>query len=136
LDIFYLRGRTDADSNDELALLSLYWYQKNGIFTFFNKRRARQLYEKLKARFDPTLGVLQMDQADRQRGLFPVYKIALLGILARKMGDTVTLARVRQVLAGWQEGSGGWRTDRKLDLTPDGVCNLETTALCVSVTST
>jgi hypothetical protein len=94
---------------------------------------AERLYKQLVARFDPVKGVLEMDRADRlrkPRPLYPVYKVALLGILAKRMNDIATLNRVREVLKAWQHPSGGWVTDRTLELAPDVVANIETTALC------
>jgi hypothetical protein len=132
---FYLSNQKDAETNDEIALLALYWLNKkvpilgNSLY----RRNADRLYEKLRARFDTVRGVLEMDRADRMRQprpLYPVYKIALLGILAKRMKDMATLNRVREVLRAWQHPSGGWVTDRTTELAPDGVANIETTALC------
>lgn len=36
---------------------------------------------------------------------------------------------IQRKLIAWQHPSGGWQTDGKTDLTPDGVANLETTVL-------
>lgn len=132
---FYLADQKDAETNDEMALLALYWLNKRDpvIGNTLNRRNAERLYGKLKARFDSVRGVLEMDKADQMRKpspLYAVYKVALLGILARRMNDMATLNRVREVLRAWQDASGGWSTDRTTELAPDGVANVETTVLC------
>jgi hypothetical protein len=131
---FYLAGQTKTENNDEIALLAIYWLNKDPTKSDPTCRRnVERLYKQLVARFDPVKGVLEMDRADRlrkPRPLYPVYKVALLGILAKRMNDIATLNRVREVLKAWQHPSGGWVTDRTLELAPDGVANIETTALC------
>jgi hypothetical protein len=123
LEIFYLAGVTDSEYNDVLALLALYWGQEGQPDTSDN------LYQKLLSRFNPESGVLAMDPADQLRNLYPVYKVALLGIVAKTKGDAKTAALVRQVLVQWQDASGGWITDRTPDGQPNGLRNLETTTL-------
>jgi hypothetical protein len=72
-----------------------------------------------------------MDCADQKKQLYSVFKVALFGILAGKMGETELLASVRTRLRDWQDESGGWKTDRTIDLQPRGYANLETTALSI-----
>ncbi|MBS7626582.1 hypothetical protein KEJ51_06050 [Candidatus Bathyarchaeota archaeon] len=72
-----------------------------------------------------------MDKADSKRKLYPVYKVALFGIFAKRMNDKTTLENVQRNLLKWQDESGGWVTDRRNDLDPDGVANIETTALSI-----
>jgi hypothetical protein len=131
-DIFYLKGITDSDYNDVLALLVLYWLtQAKGLLAFRARRKAKNCYNKLKARFDTARGVIEMDPAERENGLYSVYKIALLGIAAKAMKDTVTINQIRNKLTEWQEqDSGGWRTDRQTDSQPHGFANLETSCCC------
>jgi hypothetical protein len=131
-DIFYLMSVNDSDYNDVLALLVLYWLtQAKGLLAFRARRKAKNCYEKLKARFDPARGVLEMDPAEQENGLYAVYKIALLGVAARAMNDAVTVDQVRNKLIEWQNrDSGGWRTDRQTDLQPHGFANLETSCCC------
>ncbi len=72
-----------------------------------------------------------MDKADSKRNLYSVYKVALLGILAKRMNETDTAITVRESLIKWQDQYGGWVTDRTPSFEPDGVANIETTALSV-----
>ncbi|MEM2962031.1 MAG: hypothetical protein QXY01_03335 [Candidatus Bathyarchaeia archaeon] len=120
---FYLANRINSSYNDEKALIALYWLERN------RRQAAERLWNDLYSRYDPVRGVLQMDKADAERNLYPVYKIALFGILAKRIQNMEVLANIQKKLVAWQHRSGGWETDRKIDLTPDGVANLETTVL-------
>ncbi|MEM2107202.1 MAG: hypothetical protein QXV46_05265 [Candidatus Bathyarchaeia archaeon] len=122
---FYLANQTDSNYNDEIALLSLYWLEKG------RKDYSDKLWRKIYSRYDFSRGVLKMDKADYKRKLYPVYKVALFGILAKRMDDKTTLENVQRNLLRWQDESGGWVTDRRKDLEPDGVANIETTALSI-----
>jgi hypothetical protein len=72
-----------------------------------------------------------MDKADMERNLYPVYKVALLAILAKKLGKTNMLADVQNQLRSWQHHIGGWETDRTVNFRPNGVANIETTSLSI-----
>jgi hypothetical protein len=120
---FYLANKINSSYNDEKALIALYWFEKN------RDQVARKLWDELYSRYDPAKGVLRMDKADAERNLYPVYKIALLGILAKRVQNVEALESVRRHLVAWQHQAGGWETDRKTDLTADGVANLETAVL-------
>jgi len=122
---FYLAKRRSSRYNDEMAPIALGWLLKD------HPRSAQNLWRKIYSRYDPSKGVLKMDKADLERNLYPVYKVALLGILAKKLGKTNTIANVQSQLRSWQHQLGGWETDRKVDLRPDGVANIETTALTI-----
>ena len=122
---FYLSNQTNSNYNDELALLSLYWLEKGDM------DYSKKLWKKIYARYDFSRGVLKMDKADSKRNLYPVYKVALLGIIAKRMNNTDTVANVGEGLMKWQDQTGGWVTDRTPDLGPDGVANIETTALAI-----
>jgi hypothetical protein len=129
---FYLAGHTDAENNDEIALLALYWLdKKHPVLEWWYRKKADRLWKKLLDRFIQEKGVLQMDTADRRKQLYPVYKVALFGILAKRMKQTQILATVKEKLKEWQHSGGGWETDRRLDLAADGVANIETTALVI-----
>jgi len=140
IERFYLAGKTDAENNDEIALLALYWLSKKHplLGNALHRGIIDKLWRKLQSRYDPVRGVLAMDGADRdvaqQRGLkelYPVYKVALFGILAKEMKETNILAKVREKLKEWQHYRGGWETDRNGDMKPNGVANVETTALSI-----
>lgn len=72
-----------------------------------------------------------MDKADLERNLYPVYKVALFGILAKQMDDASIVREVQANLRKWQHQAGGWETDRTINLKADGVANIETTALSI-----
>ena len=122
---FYQSKRRSSRYNDEMALIALGWLLKD------RPRSAQNLWKKLYSRYDQSRGVLKMDKADLERNLYPVYKVALLGILAKKLGKTNTITNVQSRLRSWQHQFGGWETDRKVDLRPDGVANIETTTLTI-----
>ncbi|MEM4246559.1 MAG: hypothetical protein QW390_04620 [Candidatus Bathyarchaeia archaeon] len=122
---FYLANRINSSYSDEKALIALYCFEKK------REQHALKLWDELYSRYIPEKGVLQMDKADAERNLYPVYKVALLGILAKKVRNAEAAQSVYRSLAAWQHQSGGWETDRKADLTPDGVANLETTVLSI-----
>jgi hypothetical protein len=122
---FYLARRRSSKYNDEKALIALYWIQRE------RPRSANRLWEKLYSQFNSTKGVLQMDKADRERNLYPVYKVALFGILAQSMKHISVVRNVQQHLQRWQHRNGGWETDRTRNLRPDGVANIETTVLSI-----
>ncbi len=120
---FYLSNRINSRYNDEKALLALYRLERG------RERPAKTLSEELSSRYDPAKGVLQMDEADAEKDLHPVYKVALFGILAKRINDATTVRSVQESLRRWQHQAGGWETDRKVDLTADGAANIETTVL-------
>ena len=122
---FYLKNRINSSYNDEKALLALYWLEKG------SQGNAKRIWKQLHSRYDSLQGVLKMDKADRERSLYPVYKVALLGILARKMNKPDIAGSVEGSLRRWQNTGGGWETDRTPILRPDGVANIETTALSI-----
>jgi hypothetical protein len=137
---FYLAGQKNAESNDEMALLAAFWLEKDHRLKIPNllyRMYARRLWKKLLSRYDPSKGVLEMDKAeaeneyDGKKGLHAIYKLALFGISAAKMGDKQTLNNVKSKLQGWQDDEGGWVTDLTLDLEFNGVANIETTALSI-----
>jgi len=131
LEHFYLKNRVflDSEKNDEIALKALYCLQKKPDWMY--GRNAKKSWEKLRSRYDSSKGVLRMDESDLERNLYPVYKVALLGLLAKEMGDKEIVTRVREDLRKWQHSDGGWVTDRNINMDPDGVANLETTALAI-----
>ena len=122
---FYLAKRRGSKYNDEMALLALYWFAKE------RNRSAKKLWERLHSRYDSSRGVLKMDKADLERNLYPVYKVALFGILAKQMDDASIVREVQTNLRKWQHRAGGWETDRTINLKADGVANIETTALSI-----
>jgi len=139
IERFYLAGRDDAESNDEIALEALYWLERKHPIKLPEvryRRKAMKLWEKLLSRYIPSKGVLEMDRGDLENSFYPVYKVSLLGILAKKMEHSETLANVRASLEMWQHRAGGWVTDRTLQLEPDGVANIETTALAILALAT
>jgi hypothetical protein len=127
----------EAKGNDEYALLAVHWLLRKEQASRIDPRRrdydrrAKELYETLKSRYDPSKGILEMDKADKDKGTYSVYKVALLGILAKRMKDTEVSDSVRTNLRIWQDERGGWRTERTKDLKPGGLINAETTALAV-----
>lgn len=125
IENFYLSNQKDSNYNDEIALLTLYWLERGQM------DHSSRLWRKLLSRYDSLRGVLKMDRADSKRRLYPVYKVALLGIVAKRMGERETAVSVQGNLLRWQHQAGGWVTDRRPDLGPDGVANIETTALSV-----
>jgi len=136
IEAFRHAGEKDCENNDEKTLLAIYWLErKHRLLGWLYRKNAHALWTKLHAQYDPTKGVLEMDTADRKLQLYSVFKVALFGVLAKRMYETDVLANVRQRLAGWQclEGrsAGGWETDRTIELKAHGYANLETTALCI-----
>ncbi len=123
IESFWLAGERSSQYNDRIALLILYWFAKQ------DRNTAETLYQNLSSKYDSAKGVLQMDEADLEKNLYPVYKVALLGIVANKMGDTELVKIVQKHLKRRQQKLGGWRTDRAANLKPRGVANLETTIL-------
>lgn len=133
---FRLVNQKDSNYNDETALLAMYWLARKQpiIGNMLYRRNANTLWKKLQGRYDVTTGFLEMDPAEQSRKPAPlhaVYKVALFGILARRMMGQDVLSNVRANLRQWQDTNGGWITDRRLDLAPDGVANLETTCLSI-----
>ncbi len=130
-DLFYLKGQTQSVHTDELALLVIYWFEKGGFLDWLNRKTAKKIYSGLIPQYDSALGVLRMDAADLARGLYSIYKVALLGIAAKLVNDLQTSASVAQHLLQWQASSGGWITDKDRNLNPNGLANIETTCCCV-----
>ena len=122
-DHFYLAKKRGSKYNDEMALLGIYWLERG------KPKMANQLWKRLYSRYDERKGVLEMDKADKKRNLYPVYKVSLLGIFAKKLGKTNVVRRIQEDLKSWQHPNGGWVTDRTTRLGPDGVRNIETTML-------
>ena len=132
IEPFRHAGKRDCKNNDEKALLSIYWLQrKDRLRGWLYRGYADDVWRQLAAKYDPSRSVLEMDCADQKKQLYSVFKVALFGILAGKMGETELLASVRTRLRDWQDESGGWKTDRTIDLQPQGYANLETTALSI-----
>lgn len=134
---FRLAGQKRSDYSDEVALLAMFWLEKSKspLGKILHRKKAEELWKELKSRYDISKGVLKMDKADadKNRPVYSVYKLALFGLLAKRMNDQEVLAKVRQTLRDWQDKDGGWVTDRSVELVPDGVANLETTALAILV---
>lgn len=57
----------DAENNDEIALLALYWLGRRDpvLGNWLYRKNAVRLWKKLSTRYDPVRGVLEMDKADR-----------------------------------------------------------------------
>jgi len=130
-------GVTEGKGNDEIALMALYCILKaeglppHPLAKSF-RQNAEILWNTVKKRYDPSKGVLEMDKADRENNSHSVYKVALLGILAKRMNDTETLESVRRNLRSWRDKpTGGWQTERTLQLKPGGLINAETTAMAL-----
>lgn len=139
LEPFRLAGKMESDYNDEMALLSIYWLERKLpiIGNRLYRKNADRIWNKLLSRYDRIKGVLEMDPAEKEikptkpQPLHAVFKLALFGILARKMADLGTLHSVQSTLRQWQHVKGGWETDRTMELNPNGVANLETTCLSI-----
>ena len=140
LNRFYLFNEKNAEGkgNDEYALLTIHWLLRKERASRIDPRRrdydrrANELYNTLRSRYDPLKGVLEMDKADTDKETYSVYKVALFGILAKRTKDTGILNSVRTVIETWQdEERGGWRTERTKDLNAEGLINAETTALAI-----
>jgi len=136
--IHFNTSGVEAESSDGIALLALHCLNMKSLSKKVEEQyrlKAKELWNKLLLRYDPSRGVLAMDRTDKKNNLYSVYKVAFLGILAKKMSDGAILSRVRQDLIKWQQESnrnGGWITDLKPDsLELIGLANVETTALCV-----
>jgi len=121
---FYLAKKRSSSYNDELALIALYWLERE------KPKSANNLWKRLYSKYDPDIGFLKMDKADSKRNLYPLYKVALLGILAKGMKKMDIVNKIQNDLRKWQHPLGGWVTDRTKKLRPDGVANIETTVLC------
>jgi hypothetical protein len=149
-DLFYLahharEGVTEGKGNDEIALMALYCLLKaegpqdpqDRSVNF--RQKAEDYWNMLKKRYDPSTGVLEADIADltdaskhKRPVEYPVYKVALLGILAKRMNDTRILESVRGNLRSWRQKTiGGWQTERTLELKLSGQVNCETTSLAI-----
>lgn len=132
IEPFRHAGKRDCKNNDEKALLSMYWLQrKDPLRGWLYRRYADDIWKQLAAKYDPSRGVLEMDCADQKKQLYSVFKVALFGILAKRIDKTEVLASVQTKLRDWQDESGGWKTDRTIELQPDGYANLETTAMSI-----
>jgi hypothetical protein len=133
---YRLMNQKDSEYNDEMALSAIHWLERKQplIGNVFYRRNADTFWKKLQGRYNASIGFLEMDPAEKSRKPAPlhaVYKLSLFGILARRMMGHDMLSNVRANLRQWQDASGGWITDRTLDLAPDGVANLETTCLSI-----
>lgn len=134
---FRLAGQKWSDYSDEMALEAIFWLEKSKsrLGKILHRKKAEELWKQLRSRYDTSKGILKMDKADAggKSPLYSVYKLALFGLLAKKVDDQGILAKVQQTLRDWQHKDGGWETDRTVELAPHGVANLETTALAILV---
>lgn len=76
------------------------------------------------------------DRVVEKHHQYATYKLALALIAARRFADLDAetkskLASVRDKLLNMQAASGGWITDYRLDGTPVGLANVETTSLAI-----
>lgn len=131
-------GVTEGKGNDEIVLMALYCLLRakslppqDPLVKSF-RRNAENYWNIVKSRYDSSKGVLAMDKADQEKNKCSVYKVALLGILAKQMNDLATLESIRANLRAWRrETKGGWQTERTPQFKAAGLINAETTAMAI-----
>jgi hypothetical protein len=123
---FYLANQTALPSNyDEVALL--------GHYRFLTGASVKSIEYAgfLKSKLDPKLGIIGMDEGDRRRNLFRLYKTALAGTLFGRVGWIQDCQSIARKLESLQASDGGWVTDLDSSGKLNGVSNIETTCLAL-----